>query len=1669
VTGNATNSAGGNITRVSGGNSPGSGIRVWDRKYVNVSDCSLTNLGSIGVNVYSSSPLTSIRNVTLEKCKSAIYFQGGDYSVVSKCRIANSTDTAGTEPQGVYVLSTNFVRVINSTLSGSRTGVSVWGSTGVYIANNTINNTYLSSSNAGSSVYLYSSTNGFVRNNRLNNGTFGLYFSASIRNNASQNRITKADSGIEMTDDSRYNRVYGNYIYSNTVKNINDYDTSTNSENLYNESYAYSAGNYWGDYSGTDSFHGAYPQSQPGADGIGDSPYTIKASSPAILDFYPLMRLPDSTPPNSTVHAMPFWQRNPVLLVPFETWDNSWLRECGLMYEYSTQNSSWGGWIYYGKNATTGIHDRGNFTFTPPSGDGYYRLRFNATDFAWNNETGGDLPTTGDATICFDTTSPESNAYGFNTTSMTSTFDVPYNRSDALSGVKTIELWMASSSNGASWSGYTLYAKKNAPTFTGFSFSGSPGQFYRFYTRANDTAGNYEPAPVQNDTWTYIYNPDMTAPHSTITVKSPSFGTNPVNVTTATLFNLTATDAGSGVKFIWYNITNGTTSTYHVYAAEFTAPTWASKIQFGARDNAGNNETLHTLNISVDWQVPWTSINVGSPNYGGALKYVRPSTLFTLNSIDNHSGVASKWYRIDTGAWTKYTSPFTVSASGWHNLSYNATDFFGQKENPRVLPIFVDDSSSVTTIAVGDPHSGTSPYNVNSSTMFTLASTDGWGSGVKSVWYRVDLGSLVKYTSSFKVTTAGSHKIYFNATDNLGINEPTKNISIFVDLDKPVTQFIVGNPSSGSAPVYVKSATQFNLSASDAHLGIKHIMYRVDLGVWVKYAGNFTIPVSGAHNVSYNATDIVGNAENTQKLYIFVDDDTPASTMTVGSPKHGITPLYVNSSTGFCLAASDGGSGVASISYRVDSGSWTTFLGNFSVTTPSFHNISYRASDRLGNTEAPKTRFIFVDPDPPKSDIAAGAPNYGTSPVYVNSSTLFTISGDDGFGSGTAFSWFRVDSGNWTLYSGGFKIMSNGSHAVQYCSIDYIGNNETPRTLSIVVDNTPPATSYGFGSPKSGTDPVYVTPSTDINLTSADNGAGPASIGYCIDSGSWTLYGGNFTATTPGAHTVYYNATDNLGNPEQQKHFHIFVDITPPSTTVLVIGPKYGASPVYVVSYSQFNITPSDGSGSGAGSIMYKLDSSPSWTKYTGNITISTEGAHALSFYATDRLGNAEPAKLLNVSVDETAPVLVPSIGEPKFGSSPVYIRSSTGLTASASDAGSGLSSVQFRLDGGEWSAYSSQFALADLGAPTGSHLVEFRAMDNLGNWNIEKLNLFADDKPPVTSLNIGDPKAGTAPVYVRSSTKLNLTSLDSASGTASIWYRIDNESWVFYKLEFTIPLTGAHTLRYNATDNLGNAENIRTRQFFVDDIAPTVTITPSPDSSDTIHIKAGELLTIAWNDTGADDVRVFYKLDADTTWSQYTGPIDVSSSGSITYYGEDMLGNRAPDPQKTLKIVIVSENTGSNFIQDNLLPIGAFAGVLAVIVLILIFMLAGRRKKKKTVPKEKVQTSEDDDEKEPEEGIKAKTDAKEKVQTKKDGNKKESEDVDEKAKDDTKKATGGSAVGKTKTSAPAMKTTGEKPPGESMVELENIKDRTDELDMEIDKELEELENMLDKKKIKPN
>jgi hypothetical protein len=187
--------------------------------------------------------------------------------------------------------------------------------------------------------------------------------------------------------------------------------------------------------------------------------------------------------------------------------------------------------------------------------------------------------------------------------------------------------------------------------------------------------------------------------------------------------------------------------------------------------------------------------------------------------------------------------------------------------------------------------------------------------------------------------------------------------------------------------------------------------------------------------------------ENNQRAFVIgVDDTKPVSSHTLNPPyPDGENGWYV-SDVEVALTAYDPysmkvSSGIDMIQYRVNGGPVQTIEGDngtFLITETDEGSgafVEYWAIDNVGNVETRHLLLIYMDQTAPTTDLTyeviGGNPWQG----WVFQLALFVWDS----GSGVNYTYYRIDGGEWILYTGPF-ILSGDEIFIEYYSVDFAGN-----------------------------------------------------------------------------------------------------------------------------------------------------------------------------------------------------------------------------------------------------------------------------------------------------------------------------------------------------------------------------------------------------------------------------------------------------------------------------------------------------------------------------------------------------------------------------------------------------------------------------------------------------
>ena len=387
--------------------------------------------------------------------------------------------------------------------------------------------------------------------------------------------------------------------------------------------------------------------------------------------------------------------------------------------------------------------------------------------------------------------------------------------------------------------------------------------------------------------------------------------------------------------------------------------------------------------------------------------------------------------------------------------------------------------------------------------------------------------------------------------------------------------------------------------------------------------------------------------------------------------------------------------------------------------------------------------------------------------------------------------------------------LSEGNNSFTYWALSSWGDTSEMGSLSTKVDSKLPNIT-GTLSGTSGSNGWYLSP-VSFNSSASDGTSGLASFTCTLDGVALPSCN-SINVNTAGAHSLVLTARDNAGNT-QLLNQTTTVDLHNPSLTASIVG-MMGSSNWY--NSASLNASASDPSpGSGLAAFQYKQDSS-SWVSFpaSGELALP-EGKHTIDIRATDIAGRTVTSSK-SFWLDSRAPELLlnptGAMGENN------WYTSSPSLSAAASDNTSGLDTLEYSLDGGAWTPYSSPLVLSD-----GTRVLAFWAQDVSGLVTQVNRTYQVDTRAPHLNGTLsGVP--GTNGWYV-SDVTLSATASDPTpgSGLNTFTYTLNAIAEKAYT-DALILSDGVHTVQFDAQDKAGWNYSLE-QSIKVDTLAPVLTM----------------------------------------------------------------------------------------------------------------------------------------------------------------------------------------------------------------------------------------------------
>jgi hypothetical protein len=601
--------------------------------------------------------------------------------------------------------------------------------------------------------------------------------------------------------------------------------------------------------------------------------------------------------------------------------------------------------------------------------------------------------------------------------------------------------------------------------------------------------------------------------------------------------------------------------------------------------------------------------------------------------------------------------------------------------------------------------------------------------------------------------------------------------------------------------------------------------------------GSFTWNYTGSlYNITVTVfiERIEGNAApSSNQFSIQYREDTKAPVVAISHGGVLVDSKVASNRSPFELTGSavDEGAGVNEATWTHARGSAAAAAGNLLSFQggEGSESVTFQVNDRLGNA-GKKTITAIVDRTPPTLDILS---RYGLSSGDWTGERGFSLTptAKDALAGLNDTTWQYSADGGATWSAEGkavvLTVATEGVNDIRFRVKDLAGNVGSASFLCNV-DKTPPVAAIST-SPADG---WSAGSGITVTATAGDalSGLNAASWQYSTNGGSsWSAEGtaAAVTITAEGKYDVRFRVADLAGNRSVVSVL-CGIDRAPP-TVALTAKPSNGWS-----AGSGISVTATAGdalSGLNAASWQYSTDGGASWSAEgaANAITIGAEGRYHVQFRVRDLAGNTGSASLL-CGVDKTPPLLElrGTMGDAWIVQSPY----SLGVTAT--DAISGVASLEYSLNNGSWHKASS-FDASVAVTGEGKQTVSFRAKDAAGNTGSAAAAVNIDTQPPQYRLDLNgcayrEGSGWVVPLYV-----WGLSDASSGVDYASVLYALDGGAWTpapgsfsgngFYCSVNAASLSaGAHTAKLSIADKAGNRTEM-SLAFSVDITPPVITV----------------------------------------------------------------------------------------------------------------------------------------------------------------------------------------------------------------------------------------------------
>jgi hypothetical protein len=404
--------------------------------------------------------------------------------------------------------------------------------------------------------------------------------------------------------------------------------------------------------------------------------------------------------------------------------------------------------------------------------------------------------------------------------------------------------------------------------------------------------------------------------------------------------------------------------------------------------------------------------------------------------------------------------------------------------------------------------------------------------------------------------------------------------------------------------------------------------------------------------------------ESPRSAGVSTDSTPPTVIVSSISPAPNVNGYNNSSPVTVNLSATDntGGSGVASITYWVDSGTHTTVNATtaaVSVTGDGTHTLSYLATDNASNASTTQTQTVKID------TVAPGAPTVSV-PSYVNSAngTNVPVSGTAEANATVALT--VTDAG--AAHTVTQTVTANGSGAWSTSSLNLSTLNQGTITYSATA--TDAADNAGAAGTATGTKdtavetatitaPTYINSATKSSVAISGTADANASISVAISdvgnvhtttvttttadgTGAWSKTAINLSSFNDGTITFALTETDAAGNQGTASTTSSKDTVAPAAPSSVSLSNGGGQSNAYINSSNttsvNYNVVePASANDSTTDTVRVTLTSSGGGSAVTGSAAGSGSAGRTVAVTGMNASGLGDGTVTASVTVTDLA------------------------------------------------------------------------------------------------------------------------------------------------------------------------------------------------------------------------------------------------------------------------------------------------------------------------------------------------------------------------------------------------------------------------------------------------